>query len=335
MNERYAALAWSIPCGRWLSTQVRISVFFILVPMILMVRFGPVMGAALTGALFLATLLHEFGHVLVCRAWGGAADEILIWPLGGLASLHYPRSTSGRLWTIAAGPLVNLLGCLATLPTYYAPERLREFLLPFELPVLSFTAVTWAVDVRLVFFAVNWLLLILNLVPAWPLDGGQLVWTSWHARSGAEAALRGTTMVGMACGWLGLAVGLMGNWPWVVALGAVLLVVNISLWQQRQWDDGESDGLLGYDFSEGYTSLERSPADGRGEPALSWWQRWQQRRRKLQAEREQARLLNLETQLDVLLAKVHEHGLESLTAVERRLLREASETLRERSRRTT
>lgn len=333
MNERYAALSWSIPCGRWFGTRVRVSVFFLFVPMILIVRLGAKMGAAVSAALFFATLLHEFGHVLVCRWRQGAAEEILIWPLGGLASLHYPRTTSGRLLTIFGGPFVNLVCCIATCPVFYAPDQLPDILNPTALPDLTFTAVSWPVDTLLVFFVANWLLLVLNLIPAWPLDGGQAVWTFWHNRSGAEAALHGTTIVGMACGWIVVALGLMASWPWAVALGAVLLIVNLSAWYQRAWEDDQGDSFLGYDFSAGYTSLERDDLDSHGEASLSWWQRWQQRRREEQAEREQERLVNLEQQLDVLLEKVHQQGMDSLTAAERRLLREASESLRDRTRR--
>lgn len=307
------------------------SVFFAVVPLILMVRFGSTMGLALTTSLFLATLLHEYGHVLSCRSLGGSAEEIVIWPLGGLATLHHPRSTSGRLLTIAAGPFVNLLCCMATFPLFYAPQQLRSVLVPFELPSLAFTAETWSVDVRLVFFAVNWIMLLINLIPALPLDGGQILWTSWQAHSGSDAAFRGVTMTGLASGWIAMAVGLMGNWPWVVALGAILLLVNMTSWNNRGMDDSGEDTFLGYDFSQGYTSLERTPGETRREPSLSWWQSWQQRRRQQRAEREQARLIDLEQQLDILLAKVHETGLDSLSAAERRQLREASEAVRDRS----
>ncbi len=335
MNDRFAAVSWSVPCGRWFATQVRVSIFFVAVPLILMVRFGSTMGGALTVALFVAILLHEYGHVIACRLMGGAADEILIWPLGGLAMLHLPRSTTGRLVTIAAGPLVNLVCCAATSPLLYAPEQLRSVMVPFELPIFEFTEASWTIDARLVFFAVNWILFLLNLIPALPLDGGQLLWTSWQSQSGSEAAFRGVTMAGLASGWIAMGVGLMGNWPWAVALGAILLLINMASWNQRGMEDAGDDSFLGYDFSQGYTSLERNAEDARRTPSASWWQLWQQRRRQQRTEREQARLIDLEQQLDLLLAKVHESGLESLTAVERRRLREASEALRDRTRKTS
>src|ERR1700678_4573164 len=59
-------------------------------------------------ALFLIVMLHEFGHALACRQVGGRADQILLWPLGGVAYVDPPPRPGATLWSIAAGPLVNL-----------------------------------------------------------------------------------------------------------------------------------------------------------------------------------------------------------------------------------
>src|SRR3954470_24156352 len=60
-------------------------------------------------ALFAIVLLHEFGHALACRQVGGRADRILLWPLGGVAFVDPPPRPGAMLWSIAAGPLVNVL----------------------------------------------------------------------------------------------------------------------------------------------------------------------------------------------------------------------------------
>src|SRR5436190_24190650 len=60
-------------------------------------------------ALFVIVLLHEFGHSLACRQTGGTADQIVLWPLGGIAFVNPPRRPGAMLWSIAAGPLVNVL----------------------------------------------------------------------------------------------------------------------------------------------------------------------------------------------------------------------------------
>ena len=60
-------------------------------------------------ALFALVLLHEFGHALACRSVGGEAKRIMLWPLGGVAYVRPPPRPGAQLWSIAAGPLVNLV----------------------------------------------------------------------------------------------------------------------------------------------------------------------------------------------------------------------------------
>src|ERR1035437_6122020 len=59
-------------------------------------------------ALFLIVLMHEFGHALACRQTGGTANQIVLWPLGGVAYVNPPQRPGATLWSIAAGPLVNV-----------------------------------------------------------------------------------------------------------------------------------------------------------------------------------------------------------------------------------
>src|SRR5881409_2805059 len=59
-------------------------------------------------ALFSIVLLHEFGHALACRQVGGVANRIVLWPLGGIAFVNPPRRPGAYLWSISAGPLVNV-----------------------------------------------------------------------------------------------------------------------------------------------------------------------------------------------------------------------------------
>src|SRR5436309_15385986 len=59
-------------------------------------------------ALFGIVLMHEFGHALACRQVGGKAEQIILWPLGGVAYVAPPPRPGATLWSIAAGPLVNV-----------------------------------------------------------------------------------------------------------------------------------------------------------------------------------------------------------------------------------
>src|SRR5207245_5770005 len=60
-------------------------------------------------ALFAIVLMHEFGHALACRQVGGQANRIVLWPLGGVAYVQPPPRPGALLWSIAAGPLVNVV----------------------------------------------------------------------------------------------------------------------------------------------------------------------------------------------------------------------------------
>src|SRR5213594_3952513 len=73
-------------------------------------------------SLFAIVLMHEFGHALACRQVGGHADQIVLWPLGGVAYVDPPPRPGATLWSIAAGPLVNV----ALLPILIVLVRLSR-----------------------------------------------------------------------------------------------------------------------------------------------------------------------------------------------------------------
>src|SRR3989454_1411411 len=83
-------------------------------------------------SLFVIVLLHEFGHALACRQVGGKADQIVLWPLGGVAYVAPPPRPGATLWSIAAGPLVNValvpvLGILWIVSrSFHWPEALPD-----------------------------------------------------------------------------------------------------------------------------------------------------------------------------------------------------------------
>jgi Zn-dependent protease len=60
-------------------------------------------------SLFAIVLTHEFGHQLACRSVGGKTHDIVLWPLGGVAYVSPPQRPGAQLWSIAAGPLVNVV----------------------------------------------------------------------------------------------------------------------------------------------------------------------------------------------------------------------------------
>ena len=85
-------------------------------------------------SLFLIVLIHEFGHALACKSVGGKADRIVLWPLGGLVFVQPPPRPGATLWSIAAGPLVNVvLAPLTLVPAFARHAGQRRFSWRFPL----------------------------------------------------------------------------------------------------------------------------------------------------------------------------------------------------------
>jgi len=115
-------------------------------------------------ALFLIVLTHEFGHAFACRSVGGQANLIVLWPLGGVAYVAPPQRPGAQLWSIAAGPLVNLILTPILIGLVILGRQLGwEENFPNLFMLLA--------NVR----NINIALLIFNLMPVYPLDGGQIL----------------------------------------------------------------------------------------------------------------------------------------------------------------
>ena len=141
-------------------------------------------------ALFLIVLMHEFGHSLACRQVGGQANQIVLWPLGGVAYVSPPQRPGAMLWSIAAGPLVNVV----LLPIFTMSLLLSHSAGWHEtLPNVDFFLLNiWTINIGL---------LVFNLMPVYPLDGGQILRSLlWFAFGRARSLLIATIIgfVGVA-----------------------------------------------------------------------------------------------------------------------------------------
>ena len=160
-------------------------------------------------ALFLIVTLHEFGHSLACRQVGGQANQIVLWPLGGVAYVNPPQRPGATLWSIAAGPLVNVvlapiimgIGRVSLLWGWYAAvPDLRTLLHAIFL-----------IDVGL---------LIFNILPIYPLDGGQILRALlWFVLGRARSLMVATILgfVGIAA-FFGFALWSRDSWLGVIAV---------------------------------------------------------------------------------------------------------------------
>ncbi len=177
-------------------------------------RYSSVVWSALEYlALFLIVLLHEFGHALACRQVGGTANQILLWPFGGVAYVNPPQRPGATLWSIAAGPLVNV----ALLPVLYVAMKTGQSMgweqtMPDAYALLGW--VSW----------INLRLLLFNILPIYPLDGGQILRSLLWVVLGRARSL----MVATALGLLGIIgfFGLAAYWHsvWIAAISVFLLM---------------------------------------------------------------------------------------------------------------
>jgi stage IV sporulation protein FB len=285
MNSRQNPLFWSFKAGHWFGVQVRVSWLLPLLLPWFLYEFKLQLGLVAWTVLTFSVLLHEFGHILAARATDGSGDEIFLWPLGGVASIDPASSPRGQMLTVAGGPLVNLLLCGLFLPMVIDAGQTRAALNPLVLPFspAEFGSKSLVRDVQVVFFSVNWMLFLINLLPAVPLDGGQMTRIALQSRMGNSAGGELANRVGLFAGLLlALAAAFFFKSTILVMLGMFVVLIAIVESHQMQSGEGYDDSFMGYDFSQGYTSLERStdkqPVETRRQ--TGWFQRWSERRRR-------------------------------------------------------
>jgi Zn-dependent protease len=163
--------------------------------------------------LFVIVLLHEFGHALACRSVGGKAERIMLWPLGGVAYVNPPQRPGAQLWSLAAGPLVNVALLPLTLIAYglasnagWAETRpdLYQYVVAIAL--------------------INGGLLAFNLLPVFPLDGGQILRSLLWFFLGPGRSLAAATVIGFIGLIVYLILALIGHSVWGLVIGGYLLL---------------------------------------------------------------------------------------------------------------
>lgn len=167
-------------------------------------------------ALFLIVTLHEFGHALACRQVGGTANQIVLWPLGGVAYVNPPQRPGATLWSIAAGPLVNVV----LLPIFGVAYFLSRSLgWPASMPDL-YTLVRSILTIDVVLF-------VFNMLPIYPLDGGQILRALLWFVMGRARSLLVATIVGLIgiAGFIGLAFWMHSVW-----YGAMAAFMLLNCW---------------------------------------------------------------------------------------------------------
>jgi len=375
---------WSLPLFRIFGIQVRLHLLYIVFTLGMLLRVAIESPSfwldyllIFVVMMFVIVLLHELGHCFAARQQGGDAEEILMWPLGGLAMVQVPHDPRSNMIVAAAGPAVNLglaticgivlLACSYVPPlnpfqvrqvidpqlhnyrtgsTAVGAESIRFWkkgtteivqgtpvLLPGNevvvfrdshdrKPLAATVAETTVLDGWLVWVArafwLNWFLLLFNLLPAFPMDGGRMLQCWLWNRSDYRTATLTACRVGTFFGFGFALMALVGSEPTLAFLA--VFVIAICWQQQMSLEGGGEDSFMGHDFSQGYTSLEEETPAPPKQRRVGVLRRWLQARQARKAIQEMEDQQAEDVRMDQLLARVHSQGRDSLSDDDRRFL---------------
>jgi Zn-dependent protease len=167
-------------------------------------------------SIFGIVTLHEFGHALACRQVGGRADRIVLWPLGGVAYVDPPARPGANLWSISAGPLVNLALMPVLGVAYLAVHRVSGS------PGSDLSVFVGSL------LLINGVLFLFNVLPIYPLDGGKILRSLLWYVVGRARSLMASVIVGfIGVAGLGLlALSIQSAWLGLIAAFAAFQCFN-------------------------------------------------------------------------------------------------------------
>jgi Zn-dependent protease len=298
----------------------------------------------LYAAMFLvAVAVHEVGHLLATWRLGGNTDLVVLGPLGGMYASglpHEPHRELREAVVALSGPLANLTSMIVLGPALLVGNiSLGDILLaPLHPGAMILAGSVWLVALKMLFWF-NWLLLGVNLIPAAPLDMGRAMRSILWPILGPRGTSRAMSRTGLLAAVILVTMAvLLPDKPdlriiptWLpLMLLAICIAFSARQEMQLADDQDNDDDLFGYDFSEGYTSLEDSSGRSRHWPTGPL-RRWLRQRRELKQRRAREIEADEERRFDEVLIRINEQGMDSLTPEERALLNRVSARYRNRS----
>lgn len=214
-------MKWSFKLGRFLGIDVYIHFTFILLLAFLALAYwmpdhdaqAALLGVLFFLAIFLCVVLHEYGHALVARHYGVPTRDITLLPIGGVARLErIPEEPWREFWIAVAGPAVNvvialLLALALTVGQWWQP-----------MPVVTHLQGNFAERLLMV----NLFLVLFNLVPAFPMDGGRVLRSLLALRMGFVRATSVSASLGQGIAFLFGFWGLFSN--------PLLILIALFVW---------------------------------------------------------------------------------------------------------
>jgi Zn-dependent protease/CBS domain-containing protein len=214
-------MRWSLTLGSVAGTAIRIHITFLLFLVWLGVIYYRQGGAeaAWQGTIFivlifLCVLLHELGHVFAARRYGVATRDVTLWPFGGIASMErMPDKPSEELIVAVAGPAVNV--AIATVLVLWLWPQLD----PENLTMIEDPAVSLAVKVA----GANIILVLFNMIPAVPMDGGRVLRALLAMRMGNARATETAAVIGQGFAVVFGVLGIFYN-PMLIIIAAFIFL---------------------------------------------------------------------------------------------------------------
>lgn len=212
---------WSLRIATVAGIPVRVHFTFFL--LLFWVAWVPRQGGAghsvaLVLLVFLCVVLHEFGHALMARRFGIETRDITLYPIGGVASIKARPKPVPELWIALAGPAVNVAILFVLTPALVLTGDLR----PEQIQEGNFTLLQgiWVANLMLVVF---------NMLPAFPMDGGRVLRAALSLRMGSDRATQTAAAIGQ-----GFAVlfGLIGIFTGMLVLILVAFFVFLGAAQE-------------------------------------------------------------------------------------------------------
>jgi Zn-dependent protease/CBS domain-containing protein len=206
-------MTWSLTIGRFGATIVRVHLTFFLLLIWIGVSAWQQGGfpAARDSVVFIVLIfgcvvLHEFGHILMARRFGIETPDVILLPIGGVARMpRMPEKPAQQLAVAIAGPMVNIV--IASLLFLILGTIESESLAHIDDPRVSLLARLAAVNVFLVLF---------NLIPAFPMDGGRVLHAILAIKFGNARATQFAASLGQA---LAFVLGFLAIFVYVAAGG--------------------------------------------------------------------------------------------------------------------
>ncbi len=160
--------------------------------------------------IFTCVILHEFGHALTAKKYGIKTLDIILLPIGGVARLErMPEDPKQELWVALAGPAVNVLIAFIIF--------LILFLTSSPIPLINIEIFTGSFLAKLM--ALNIILVVFNMLPAFPMDGGRVLRALLALRMEYAKSTKIASKIGKAMAILFGIIGLFYN-PFLVFIAA-------------------------------------------------------------------------------------------------------------------